>query len=59
LARSRRARALCVAIDQSGQVLGLQAARLVIQRLTGRKSPEHFVIQPRLVVRNSSAGAST
>ena len=41
-------------IDQSGQVLGLQAARLLIERVAGRTAPEHFVVAPRLVVRASS-----
>jgi DNA-binding LacI/PurR family transcriptional regulator len=41
-------------IDQSGQVLGLQAARLLIERIDGRVAPEHFVVAPRLVVRASS-----
>jgi DNA-binding LacI/PurR family transcriptional regulator len=43
-------------IDQSGQVLGLQAARLLIERIGGREKPEHFVVTPRLVARASSAG---
>jgi DNA-binding LacI/PurR family transcriptional regulator len=43
-------------IDQSGQVLGLQAARLLIERIAGRQKSEHFVVAPRLVVRASSAG---
>jgi DNA-binding LacI/PurR family transcriptional regulator len=42
-------------IDQSGQVLGLQAARLLIERIKGRTEPEHFVVTPRLVARQSSA----
>jgi LacI family transcriptional regulator len=42
-------------IDQSGQVLGLQAARLLIERVKGRATPEHFVVTPRLVARGSSA----
>jgi len=42
-------------IDQSGQVLGLQAARLLIERIKGRESAEHFVVTPRLVARQSSA----
>ena len=42
-------------IDQSGQVLGLQAARLLIERIKGRENAEHYVIAPRLVARNSSA----
>ena len=41
-------------IDQSGQVLGLQAARLLIERIKGRTAAEHFVITPRLVARASS-----
>jgi LacI family transcriptional regulator len=41
-------------IDQSGQVLGLQAARLLVERVEGRKKAEHFVVTPRLVVRRSS-----
>jgi DNA-binding LacI/PurR family transcriptional regulator len=42
-------------IDQSGQVLGLQAARLLIERIKGRAPAEHFVVTPRLVARGSSA----
>ena len=41
-------------IDQSGQVLGLQSARLLIERIKGRNAAEHFVITPRLVARASS-----
>jgi LacI family transcriptional regulator len=41
-------------IDQSGQVLGLQAVRLLIERIKGRETPEHFVVTPRLVARGSS-----
>jgi DNA-binding LacI/PurR family transcriptional regulator len=42
-------------IDQSGQVLGLQAARILIERIKGRTAPEHFVVTPRLVARGSTA----
>jgi LacI family transcriptional regulator len=42
-------------IDQSGQVLGLQAARLLVERIKGREQAEHFVVTPRLVARASSA----
>jgi DNA-binding LacI/PurR family transcriptional regulator len=42
-------------IDQSGQVLGLQAARLLVERIKGRTTAEHFVVTPRLVARASSA----
>ncbi len=41
-------------IDQSGQLLGLQAARLLIERIKGRTIPEHYVVTPRLVARNST-----
>lgn len=42
-------------VDQSGQVLGLQAARLLIERIGGRDRPEHFSVPPRLVARASSS----
>jgi DNA-binding LacI/PurR family transcriptional regulator len=41
-------------VDQSGQVLGLQAARLLIERIKGRTQAERFVVTPRLVARASS-----
>jgi LacI family transcriptional regulator len=41
-------------IDQSGQVLGLQAVRLLVERIKGRETAEHFVVTPRLVARGSS-----
>lgn len=41
-------------IDQSGQVLGLQAARMLIERIGGRTAAEHFVVTPRLVARAST-----
>lgn len=46
-------------VDQSGQVLGLQAARLLVERIQGREKAEHFVVTPRLVVRRSSAPPGT
>lgn len=42
-------------IDQSGRRLGLQAARQLIERINGRREPEHFVVTPRVIVRSSSA----
>lgn len=42
-------------IDQSGELLGLQAARLLIERIKGRSEAEHFVVPPRLVARRSSS----
>lgn len=43
-------------IDQSGELLGLQATRLLIERIKGRSEAEHFVVTPRLVARASSNG---
>lgn len=43
-------------IDQSGQVLGLQSARLLIERIKGREQAEHYMVTPRLVARGSTAG---
>jgi LacI family transcriptional regulator len=43
-------------IDQSGETLGLQSARLLIERIRGRTEPEHFVVTPRVVARKSSRG---
>jgi len=42
-------------IDQSGELLGLQAARLLTERIKGRSEAEHFIVTPRLVARRSSA----
>lgn len=41
-------------IDQSGELLGLQATRLLIERIKGRREAEHFVVTPRLVMRGST-----
>ncbi|QQR39475.1 LacI family DNA-binding transcriptional regulator [Devosia rhizoryzae] len=41
-------------VDQSGELLGLQAARLLIERIEGRTEAEHFVVTPRIVARASS-----
>lgn len=43
-------------VDQSGEVLGLQATRLLMERIKGRSEGEHFVVTPRIVARHSSAG---
>lgn len=42
-------------IDQSGEQLGQQAARLLIERIEGRQKSEHLLLHPRLVARMSSA----
>lgn len=41
-------------VDQAGQALGVQAARLLLERIHGRTKSEHFSLAPRLVVRRSS-----
>lgn len=41
-------------IDQSGREIGRNAARLLIERINGRTEPEHFVVEPRVVVRKST-----
>ncbi|ENN83839.1 transcriptional regulator, LacI family (plasmid) [Rhizobium freirei PRF 81] len=46
-------------VDQSGEQLGLQAARLLIERIEGRSKCEHFLVHPRLVARRSSLRAES
>ncbi len=46
-------------IDQSGEQLGLQAARLLIERIEGREKVEQFLVHPRLVVRRSTGPRAT
>ncbi|WP_211230539.1 LacI family DNA-binding transcriptional regulator [Inquilinus limosus] len=41
-------------VDQSGETLGLQCARLLIERIRGRAEAQHLLIQPRVVARASS-----
>jgi LacI family transcriptional regulator len=41
-------------IDQSGELLGREAARLLISRIRGRVDAKHFVVTPRIVLRGSS-----
>ncbi|MBU1304836.1 MAG: LacI family transcriptional regulator [Alphaproteobacteria bacterium] len=45
-------------VDQSGELLGLQAARLLVERIDGRTTAEHFMVPPRIVAR-ASAGTRT
>lgn len=42
-------------IDQSGEQLGLQATRLLVERIEGRQKAEHFLVHPRLVARRSTS----
>ena len=46
-------------VDQFGQVLGIQAARLALERIKGRTEAEHFLVQPRIVIRKSSRARGT
>ncbi|WEJ31668.1 LacI family DNA-binding transcriptional regulator [Devosia sp. SD17-2] len=46
-------------IDQSGEILGLQATRLLIERINGRSEPDQFVVTPRVVARSSSARSAS
>lgn len=46
-------------IDQSGEQLGLQATRLLVERIEGRQKAEHFLVHPRLVARRSTSRRST
>lgn len=45
-------------IDQSGEILGLQATRLLVERINGRTQADQFIVTPRVVARASSAPAS-
>jgi DNA-binding LacI/PurR family transcriptional regulator len=41
-------------VDQYGELLGRQAARLLVERIDGRTAAEHFTLSPRLAIRSSS-----
>ena len=45
-------------VDQSAHLLGETAARLLMERIDGREDEVHFVVPPRLVVRNSTGAPS-
>jgi LacI family transcriptional regulator len=42
-------------VDQSGHLTGSVSARLLLERISGRTRPVHYVIAPRLVARGTSA----
>ena len=46
-------------LDQSGEQLGLQATRLLVDRIEGRQKAEHFLVHPRLVARRSTSSRTT
>lgn len=43
-------------IDQSAEILGRNAADMVLERLAGRTKPRHLLLEPMLVERASSGG---
>lgn len=45
-------------VDQGGADLGARAARLLLERLAGRREASHVQTSPRLVVRRSTAPAT-
>ena len=44
-------------VDQFGREIGRQATRLLIERIKGRETAEHFVVTPQLVARSSTSPA--
>ncbi|WP_354041365.1 LacI family DNA-binding transcriptional regulator [Devosia sp. UYZn731] len=46
-------------VNQPGAVLGQSAARLLLERVGGRVSAQHIILQPKLIMRASSAAVST
>jgi LacI family transcriptional regulator len=42
-------------VDQSGHLTGQMSTRLLLERLSGRTQPVHYVVAPRLVPRGTSA----
>ena len=42
-------------VDQSAHLTGSMSARLLLERISGRARPVHYVVAPRLVVRGTSA----
>ncbi|MEO5806408.1 LacI family DNA-binding transcriptional regulator [Devosia sp.] len=46
-------------VDQFGREIGRQATRLLIERIKGRTQAEHFLVQPKVVLRSSSAARVT
>ncbi|MFJ5958421.1 LacI family DNA-binding transcriptional regulator [Paenarthrobacter sp. NPDC092416] len=42
-------------VDQSGVQMGRQAAELLLSRIEGRRESEHLLVQPRLIVRKTTA----
>jgi len=45
-------------IDQSGRQLGMESARMLMERIEGRQKPEHLLVETRLIVRGSTITAS-
>jgi LacI family transcriptional regulator len=41
-------------VDQSGHLTGAAAARAVLERIEGRRTPSQYVLAPRLIIRDTS-----
>ncbi|MBE4740843.1 MULTISPECIES: LacI family DNA-binding transcriptional regulator [Streptomyces] len=52
---SRIGRISLTTVDQSGSLTGAVSARLLLERIQGRKRPVHYVIAPRLESRSTVA----
>lgn len=50
-------RIMLTSVDQSAVMIGEVAAKLLIERIEGRREEVHFVTPPRLVVRNTTGVA--
>ncbi len=46
-------------VDQSGRVLGQQAAKMLLSRIGGRTAAQQYVVMPTLVARRSSAASGS
>lgn len=55
MAFSKLAQNSLSSVDQSAEALGEHAASMIFERIDGRKNPRHILLEPRLVVRGSSA----
>ncbi|MBP1076385.1 LacI family transcriptional regulator [Microbacterium terrae] len=42
-------------VDQSGDIMGREAGRLLLERIAGRVESEHLLLEPRLVARSTTA----
>ncbi|OLT30818.1 LacI family transcriptional regulator [Actinomadura sp. CNU-125] len=45
-------------VDQSGHLTGSKSARLLLERIDGRREPVRYIVAPRLIPRSTSASPS-